>query len=103
MTEQNLKNVLMILTNAVKENNFGEDQQKIQNLCDSLKKLQNELPTTAEIDRLEKEINYFEIKYDVFNELSYYFDSLYGEVKCRIHSEEVKKIREENRKKRERK
>lgn len=57
------------------------------------------MPTIIEIDKLKKEINYLEIKYDVFNDLSYYFDPLCMEVKKKIHGEEVKKIREEKKRK----
>lgn len=64
-----------------------------------MKKLHKELPTIIEIDKLKKEINYLEIKYDVFNDLSYYFDPLCMKVKQKIHNEEVKMIREENKRK----
>jgi len=100
MEDENLKNILNILREASKENDFGEDNKKIQNLYNSLSILQNKLPTNDEIDKLEEEINYLEIKYDIFNELSYYTAPLFVTIKRKIHTEEVKKIREENRKKR---
>jgi len=100
MGDENLKNILNILIEATKENDFGEDNKKIQNLYNSLSILQNKLPTNDEIDKLEEEINYLEIKYDIFNELSYYTPPLFITIKRKIHAEEVKKIREENRRKR---
>lgn len=100
MEDENLKNILNILIEASKENDFGEDNKKIQNLYNSLSILQNKLPTNDEIDKLEEEINYLEIKYDIFNELSYYSDPLLVTIKHRIHAEEVKKLREEKRRKR---
>lgn len=96
MEEQYLENILLILTEALKENNFGEDNKRIQNLCNLMKDLQNKITTNIEIDNLEKEINYLEIKYDIFNDLSYYFDPLCVRVKSKMHNDEVKKIREEN-------
>lgn len=100
MELENLKDVLVILNNALKDNDFGEDNQRIKKLHNSLKNFYQELPTIIEMDKLEKEINYLEIKYDIFNELSYYFDPLYIKIKNKIHEIEIKKLREETRKKR---
>lgn len=100
MEDENLKNILNILIGATKENDFGEDNQRIQNLRNLLNILQEKIPTIDEIDKLENEINYLEIKYDIFNELSYYSDPLFVTIKRRIHAEEVKKLREETRRKR---
>lgn len=100
MKKENLKQLLNLIVYVLKENNFGEDNKKIQNLYTSLSTLQNKLPTIDEIDKLEKEINYLEISYDAFNELSYYSNPLFASIKKKIHAEEVKKIREENRRKR---
>lgn len=100
MEDENLKNILNILIEATKENDFGEDNQIIQNLRNMLNILQEKMPTIDEIDKLENEINYLEIKYDIFNELSYYSDPLFVTIRRRIHAEEVKKLREENRRKR---
>lgn len=100
MEDENLINILNILIEATKENDFGEDNQIIQNLRNMLNILQEKMPTIDEIDKLENEINYLEIKYDIFNELSYYSDPLFVTIRRRIHAEEVKKLREENRRKR---
>lgn len=100
MEDENLKNILNILVEATNENDFGEDNQKIQNLYNLLNILQEKLPTIDEIDKLENEINYLEIKYDIFNELSYYSAPLFVTIKRRIHAKEVEKLREENRRKR---
>ena len=101
MEKENLKQLLNFIVKVLKENNFGEDEQKVHNLYTSLSTLQDKLPTIEEIDKLEKEINYLEINYDEFNELSYYSNPLFANIKKKIHDEEVKKIREENRRKRE--
>ena len=100
MEKESLKQLLNLIVNVLKENNFDEDNQKIQNLYMSLSTIQDKLPTITEIDKLEKEINYLEINYDAFNELSYYSNPLFASIKKKIHDEEVKKIREENRRKR---
>ena len=100
MEDENLKNIFNILIEDTKENDFGEDNQIIQNLRNMLNILQEKMPTIDEIDKLENELNYLEIKYDIFNELSYYSDPLFVTIRRRIHAEEVKKLREENRRKR---
>ena len=64
-----------------------------------MKDIKREIPSTAKIEKIKKDVNYLEIKYDVFNELSYYFNPIYIKIKNKIHDENIKKIREENRKK----
>lgn len=68
-------------------------------ICYYLKNIQEEIPTINKLNKLQKEIEYLEIKYDIFNELSYYFNPLYIKIKNKIHENDVKKIREKNRKK----
>lgn len=98
MEFKNLENLLIILTNGLEKNNFDEDEQIIRNLCSSLKDIKREIPSTAKIEKIKKDVNYLEIKYDVFNELSYYFNPIYIKIKNKIHDENIKKIREENKK-----
>lgn len=100
MEKESLKQLLNFIVNVLKENNFGEDEQRVQNLYTSLSTLQEKIPAIDEIDKLKKEINFLEINYDAFNELSYYSNPLFANIKKKIHDEEVKKIREENRRKR---
>ena len=101
MQDENLDSLLDVLANALDTNVFYEDIEKIQFLCHSLKKLYSECLSLSEVDDIKKDINYLEIKYDQFNELSYYFDPLYIKIKNMIHDENVKKIREENKRKKE--
>lgn len=63
-----------------------------------MKDIKREIPSTAKIEKIKKDVNYLEIKYDVFNELSYYFNPIYIKIKNKIHDENIKKIREENKK-----
>lgn len=95
-----LNEMLITIEKALKNNNFNEDKQKVCDLYTSLKNIQYKLPNLDEIEKLKKDVNYLEIKYDEFNDLSYYFTPLYIEIKNKIHTENVKKIREKNRKKR---
>ena len=100
MEIENLNNLLITLKNVLEKNNFDEDEPKIQFLCNSLKNIRQEIPDIAQLEELKKVVNYLEVKYDEFNELSYYFNPLYIKIKNKIHDETVKKIREKNRRKR---
>lgn len=101
MKNENLKQLLAVLTQSLEKKYFGEDKTKIQYLSAELGKIENQIPTFSKLEELKKIVNNLEVKYDDFNDLSYYFDPLYVEIKNNIHADEVKKIREENRRKRE--
>lgn len=101
MKNENLKQVLSILTQALEKNDFGEDKQKIQYLSSELKKIDNQILTYSKLEELKKIITDLEVKYDDFNDLSYYFNPMYVKIKSNIHARDVKKIREENKRKRE--
>lgn len=98
MDFENLKCLLNILSNALEKEDFGEDEQKIQYFYDELEKLENELPTSEKLEELQKIEIDLEIKYENFYELNYYFDPFYIKMKKTIHENEVKKLREENKK-----
>lgn len=100
MEDENLMNLLTFLANVLEKNNFGTDEQRVQLLYNSLRSIQQEIPSIIEIEELNGEVNYLEIKYDEFNDLSYYFNPLYIRIKNKIHEEDVKRIREDNRRKR---
>ncbi len=100
MKSEELKNMLTILTRSLEKNYFGNDIEKIHSLCNKLKNIEQKFPNLTELEELRKDIDYLEIKYDDFNDLSYYFNPLYMRIKSKIHDEEVKKIREENKRKR---
>ena len=101
MKNENLKQLLAVLTQSLEKKYFGEDKTKIQYLSAELGKIENQIPTFSKLEELKKFVNDLEVKYDDLNDLSYYFDPLYVEIKNNIHADEVKKIREENRRKRE--
>lgn len=101
MKNENLKQLLAVLTQSLEKKDFGEDKAKIQYLSAELGKIENQIPMFSKLEELKKIVNNLEVKYDDFNDLSYYFDPLYVEIKNNIHADEVKKIREENRRNRE--
>ena len=96
-----LEKLIMILTQALKKNDFKEDEQKINYFCCELEKLKRDLPTIEKLEELQKIEVDLEVKYEEFYEIANYFDPLYVKIKKKIHEEEVKKIRQENRRKRE--
>lgn len=101
MKNENLKQVLSILTQTLEKNDLGEDKQKIQYLSSELEKIDNQIPTYSKLEELQKIITDLEVKYDDFNDLSYYFNPMCVKIKNNIHARDVKKIREENKRKRE--
>lgn len=101
MKSESLKQILAFLTKVLEKNDFGEDKQIIQYLFKELEKMEQQLPTDNKLEELQKIVIDLEIKYDDFNDLGYYFDPLYVKIKKTIHEEKVKKIREENKRKRD--
>ena len=96
-----LQDLLVYLKGALNKNEFGDDEQKIKYLYNQLEKMKKNLPTIEELEELQKIGVDLEIKYDNFNDFSYYFDPLYVLVNKKIHDESVRKIREENKKRKE--
>lgn len=103
MKSESLKQILAFLTRILEKNDFNEDKQIIQYLFKELENLEHQLPTDNKLEELQKIVIDLEIKYDDFNDLGYYFDPLYVKIKKTIHEEKVKKIREENKRKRDEK
>lgn len=100
MEEKNLKEILTILNDVIKNNKCKEDNLKINNLYNTLLNLNSRIISVGELDNIMKDVIDLEVKYDELNELSYYFDPVYISIKNNIHNIEAQKIREENRKKR---
>ena len=100
MELEELNITILFLIDVQKNYDFGNDSAKIQYLCTELEKIQRILPTIDKLNELQKIAIDLEVKYDVLNELSYYFDPLYATIEKEIHKEYVRKIREENRRKR---
>lgn len=101
MENENSKQLLLILKQALEKNNVVEDISKIQHLIRELENIENKIFSCKKLEELKKIITDLEVKYDDFNELSYYFNPLYANINNKIHNEEVKKIREENKRKRD--
>ena len=53
------------------------------------------------LEKLQKIAVYLETKYEIFYEFNNYFDPFYVFIKNKIHNEYIKKIREDNRRKRD--
>ncbi len=98
---ESLKQVLTFLTQILEKKDFSEDKKIIQYLFKELEKMEQYLPTDNKLEELQEIVIDLEIKYDDFNDLGYYFDPLYVKIKKTIHEEKVKKIREENKRKRD--
>ena len=94
-----LQNLLVFLKDVLEKNEFGSDEQKILYLYNELEKFKTNLPTIEKLEELQKIEVDLEVKYDNCNELSYYFNPLYVQIKKKINDENIKKIREENKKK----
>jgi len=100
MESEDLNKTILFLT-TIQNNHYLDDEIKnIHNLCIELEKIKTKLPTEKELNELQKNVIDLEVKYDVLNELSYYFDPLYEEIKNKIQKKKIKKIREENKRKR---
>jgi len=100
MEPKELNRILLFLTDTIKSNDFGDDNAKIKYLYNELKNMKNGLPSEEELDKLQKLEIDLEVKHDNLNELSYYFNPLYVKAKKEIHEKNVKKIREEQKRKR---
>ena len=99
--EENIKILLKILSEEKDNIVDEEDNKKIKYLCESLTKIEKEIPKLEELEIIEKIEKELEIKYEQFYELGNYFAPIYIGIKKTIHDSEVKKLREENRRKRE--
>jgi hypothetical protein len=101
MEQKNIDKILQILNNFLKSNNNHKENLMIQNLATKLTNLKFDSVNLGELEKIEKDIVYLDTTYDEFNELSNYFDPIYITLKKNIHKNEVEKIREENRRKKE--
>lgn len=97
----NLKEVLDALNSALKCEEYKEDFDLIKKLFDDLNDLKKENINRLNINDLEKKCCYLETKYFNIFDFSYYIGPLIASIKKIIHTNEVTKIRLENRKKKE--
>ena len=71
MKNENLKQLLAVLTQSLEKKDFGEDKTKIQYLSAELGKIENQIPMFSKLEELKKFVNDLEFKYDDLNDLSY--------------------------------
>lgn len=98
---ENLNRMVTNITDFLEKKHTCEEKEKIQYLSDELKKIKKNIPSNSKMEELQKIEVDLEVKYDEFNELSNYFDPLYIFITNKIHEEKVKKLREENKRKRD--
>ncbi len=94
--DKDLKSNLDIIIKKLEGQNYEQDKEQIGYLSNELKKLEKQLPTLKKIEEIYKILTDLEIKYDEYNDLSYYFNPVYTKIKKVIHSNNVKQIRKEN-------
>jgi hypothetical protein len=103
MENESFEIIFTMLQSELDKNKYGQDNKMIISLINSLKSIRQTLPSKDELEEIDKEITYLDQKYDAFNELSYYWTPICINIEHQIHDNEVKKLREEMRKKREKK
>ena len=99
MIEENISSLISVLLEHVNECNY-QDQIIINDFCKKLEKIKITIPTSAELEKLQKDEVMLETKYENYYDIGNYFDQLYVEIKKIIHENEVKQIRKENQRKR---
>lgn len=96
MNDSNLNSILIILKNAINDNKYNDDIVLIKNLYNTLSNLKEKDITINDLEIIRNNINFLEDKYYNYLGLLYYFEPLSISIKHNIHASEIKKIREEN-------
>ncbi len=94
-----LENLLMFLQDNQNMNYDANNQLKY--LSEEIVKFTNKLPTIEKLEELKKIEIELETKHENLYELGNYFDPVFIQIKQKIKEDNVTKIREENRTKRE--
>ena len=95
--DDDINKVVNILNESLDKDNVKEDKKIIESI---IKVFNNKKYDNKNIEEIEKEVNYLEVKYDEFNDLSYYVKPLLIKIKDKLHKEKVKELRNKNREKR---
>lgn len=94
--------MLDILEHLVNDNQYDDDFTLIQDLIKQINSILNDDNITNDfLDKMDKDLNYLDQKYDDLFDLINLFDPIYVELKKKNHINYVEKLREENRKKRQ--
>lgn len=103
MNHQNIKKLTNMLKDMQEHQKYQDDLNVITELYIKIGELQNYQRTTTMIilDEIRNQIQYLDMKYDDVYDLVNLYDPIYIDCKKEIKKRNVKKIREENRKKRE--
>ena len=103
MIEKNLNDILDFIIEFIEKNSDNVDILKVKKLYNDLFLLKNTKINLTQLETINREVENLETTNNYFMELSNYFDPIYTYFKKEIHIDDVKKIREENRKKKENK
>ena len=99
--KESLNKMLDILEHLVNDNQYDDDFTLIQDLIKRINSILNDDNITNDfLDKMDKDLNYLDQKYDDLFDLINLFDPIYVELKKKNHINYVEKLREENRKKR---
>ncbi len=100
--KESLNKMLDILEHLVNDNQYDNDFALIQDLIKRINSILNDDNITNDfLDKMDKDLNYLDQKYDDLFDLINLFDPIYVELKKKNHINYVEKLREENRKKRQ--
>ena len=100
--KESLNKMLDILEHLVNDNQYDDDFTLIQDLIKRINSILNDDNITNDfLDKMDKDLNYLDQKYDDLFDLINLFDPIYVELKKKNHINYVEKLREENRKKRQ--
>jgi hypothetical protein len=98
MIEENINSLISVLFEHVNECDY-QNQILAKKFCKKLEEIKVTIPTSTELENLQKDETVLETKYENYYDIGNYFDQLYVEIKKEIHENEVKQIREKNRRK----
>lgn len=99
--ENNINKLENVLNDYISKSKNVQEIDFIKQVTNSLLELKQNDISLNKLEMIRKNIIFLETKYEEFAELSNCFDPIFIEIKKQIHIDEVSKIREENRKKRE--
>ena len=103
MEYNELERILLYLSNSLNESNDTIFKEKVSYFKSELERLEYNIPSIEEIEKLHKLEIELETKYDLLLELNNYFDPIYIKLLDDIHKRKVNEIRNQNRLKREEK
>lgn len=100
--EDSLNKMLDILQTLTNDKTYYDDFTLIQDLIKRINSILNDDNITNDfLDKMDKDLNYLDQKYDDLFDLINLFDPICFELKRKNHIKYVERLREENRKRRQ--